>query len=67
MSETNNVSFVIVIVGTGRDGTGTTVETTQYWEAAAAQKPDYIADAIVAYSNTHGTAIEHVIVREINS
>ena len=67
MSETNYVSFVIVIVGTGRDGTGTTVETAQYWEAAAAQKPDYIADAIVAYSNKHGTAIEHVIVREINS
>lgn len=66
MSEINFVSFVIVIVGPDRDGTGMTVETAQYWEADAAQKPDYIADAIVAYSNKHGTAIDHVIVREIN-
>ena len=67
MSEIKYVSFVIVIVGPGRDGTGTTVETSQYWEADAAKKPDCIADAIVSYSNKHGTAIEHVLVREIDS
>ena len=67
MSEIKFVSFVIVVVGPGRDEVGTTVETAQHWEADEAQKPDYIADAIVAYSNKHSTAIEHVIVREINS
>ena len=67
MSEINFVSFVIVVVGPGRDGTGMTVETAQHWEADAVKKPDYIADAIVAYSNKHGTAIDRVIVREINS
>lgn len=67
MSEIKYVSFVIVVVGPDREGTGTTVETSQYWEADAAQKPDYIADAIVAYSNKHGTAIDRVIVRGINS
>jgi len=67
MSEIKYVSFVIVVVGPGRDGTGTTVETAQYWEADEAQKPDYIADAIVAYSNKYGTVIDHVIVREINN
>lgn len=67
MSGIKYVSFVIAVVGPDRDGTGTTVETAQYWEADAAQKPDYIADAIVAFSNKHGTAIDHVIVREINS
>ena len=56
-----NISFVIVVIGGGH------VEVTQYWEADAAQKPDYIADAVVAFSNRHGTAIERVIVREINS
>jgi len=67
MSEIKYVSFVIVVVGPDRDGTGTTVETSQYWEADAAQKPDCIADAIVSYSNKHGTTIDRVIVREINS
>ena len=67
MSQIKFVSFVIVVIGPGRDEAGTTVETAQYWEADEAQKPDYIADAIVAYSNKHGTPIEHVIVREINS
>lgn len=67
MSEINFVSFVIVVVGPDRDGTGMTVETAQHWEADAAQKPDCIADAIVAYLNKHGTTIDHVIVREINS
>ena len=66
MSEIKYVSFVIVIVGLGCDGTGTTVETSQYWAADETQKPDYIADAIVSYSNKHGTAIDRVIVREIN-
>ena len=55
------ISFVIVIVGADH------VEVAQYWEADAARKPDYIADMIVAFSNKHGTAIERVIVREINS
>ena len=56
-----NVSFVIVVIGAEY------VEVFQYWEADAAQKPDYIADAVVAFSNKHGTAIERVIVREIDS
>ena len=67
MSEIKYVSFVIVIVGPDCNGTGTTVETSQYWSADAAQKPDYIANAIVSYSNKHGTTIDRVIVREINS
>jgi len=67
MSEIKYVSFVIVVVGPDRDEVGTTVETAQYWEADAAQKPDYIADAIVAFSNKYGTTIDRVIVREINS
>ena len=67
MSEIKYVSFVIVVVGPGRDEVGTTVEAAQYWAADEAQKPDYIADAIVAYSNKYGTVIDHVIVREINS
>lgn len=67
MSGTKLVSFVIVVVGPDRDGTGVTVETAQHWEADAAQKPDYIADAIVSYSDKHGTAIDRVLVREINS
>ena len=67
MSEIKYVSFVIVVIGPDRDGTGTAVEASQYWEADAAKKPDCIADAIVSYSNKHGTAIDRVIVREINS
>jgi len=67
MSQVKFVSFVIVVIGPGRDEVGTTVETAQHWEADEAQKPDYIADAIVAFSNKHGTVIDHVIVREINS
>ena len=61
MENVEHVSFVIVVIGADH------VEATQYWEADAAQKPDYIADAVVAFSNRHGTAIERVIVREINS
>ena len=67
MWEIKYVSFVIVVVGLGRDGVGTTVEAAQYWSADETQKPDCIADAIVAYSNKHGTVIDHVIVREINN
>ena len=67
MSEIKHVSFVIVVVGPDRDGTGTAVEASQYWDADAARQPDCIADAVVAYSNKHGTAIDRVIVREINS
>ena len=65
MSEIKYVSFVIVVIGPDRDGTGPTVETAQYWEADAAQKPNCIADAIVAFLNKRGP-IEYVIVREIN-
>ena len=67
MSGTNFVSFVVVVIGPDRDGTGMAVEASQYWEADAAKKPDCIADAIVSYLNKHGTAIDRVIVREINS
>ena len=61
MENVEHVSFVIVVIADDR------VEVAQYWEADAAQKPDYIADAVVAFSNKHGTAIERVIVREIDS
>ena len=61
MENVKHISFVIVVIGDDR------VEVAQYWEADAAQKPDYIADAVVAFSNKHGTAIERVIVREIDS
>ena len=61
MENVEYVSFVIVVIGDDH------VEVAQYWEADAAQKPDYIADAVVAFSNKHGTAIERVIVREIDS
>ena len=56
-----NVSFVIVIIGADH------VETFQYWEAEACRKFDYIANAVVAFSNKHGVAIERVIVRPLNS
>ena len=56
-----NVSFVIVVIGDGR------VEATQYWEAEASRRWDYVADAVVAFSNKHGAAIERVIVRPIDS
>ena len=55
------VSFVIVVIGADH------VEAFQYWEAEASQKFGYIADAVVAFSNKHGVAIERVIVRPINS
>ena len=61
MENVEYVSFAIVVIGDGH------AEVAQYWEADAAQKPDYIADMVVAFSNKHGTAIERVIVREINS
>ena len=56
-----SVSFVIVVIG------GDHVEATQYWEAEDSRKGDYIADAVVAFSNKHGVAIERVIIRPINS
>lgn len=61
MEDVEHVSFVIVIVGDDR------VEVYQYWEAAAFRKFDFIADAVVAFSNKHGIAIDRVIVRSINS
>ena len=61
MENVEQVSFVIVIIG------GDHVEVSQYWEAVASQKYDYIADAVVAFCNKHGVAIERVIVRPINS
>ena len=56
-----HISFVIVVIG------GDHVEATQYWEAEPSQKLEYIADAVVAFSNKHGVAIDRVIVRPINS
>ena len=56
-----NVSFVVVIIG------GACVEATQYWEAEESRKFDYIADAIVAFSNKHGVAIDRVLIRPIDS
>ena len=61
MENVENVSFVIVVIGADH------VEVAQYWEAEPSRKLDYIADAVVAFSNKHGTAIERVIVREIDS
>ena len=55
------ISFVIVVIGADH------VEATQYWEAEPSQKLEYIADAVVAFSNKHGVAIDRVIVRPINS
>ena len=56
-----NVSFVVVVIGADR------VEVAQYWEAEAPRMWDYVADAVVAFSNKHGVAIDRVIVRPINS
>ena len=61
MENVEYVSFAIVVIGDGH------VEVAQHWEADAAQKPDYIADMVVAFSNKHGIPIQRVIVREINS
>ena len=61
MENVENVSFVIVVIGDDR------VEVAQYWEAELSRKLDYIADAVVAFSNKHGVAIDRVIVREIDS
>ena len=61
MENVKRVSFVIVVIGDDR------VEATQYWEAEASQKLDYIADAVVAFSDKYGVAIEGVIVRPINA
>ena len=60
MENLETVSFVIVVIGDAY------VEASQYWEADAFRKFDYIADAVVAFSNKHGTAIDRVIVRPIN-
>ena len=59
MENIEHVSFVIVVIGV--DGQ---VEATQYWEAEEFKREEYIADAIVTYSNRHG-AIKRVIVRPI--
>lgn len=56
-----NVSFVIVVIGDGH------VEASQYWKAEASKRFDYIADAVVAFSNKHGVVIDRVIVRPIHS
>ena len=56
-----NVSFVIVVIGADH------VEATQYWEAEASRKLDLIADAVVAFCNKHGVAIDRVTVRPIDS
>lgn len=56
-----NISFVIVVIGDGF------IEATQYWEAEASRRYDYIADAVVAFSNKYGAAIERVITRQIDS
>lgn len=56
-----NISFVIVVIGRGF------VEVFQYWEAHDFQKFDFIADAVVAFSNKHGAVIDRVIVRSIDS
>lgn len=56
-----NVSFVIVVIGDAH------VEASQYWEAEASKRFDYIADAVVAFSNKHGVVIDRVIVRPIHS
>lgn len=61
MENIEHVSFVIVVIGDDR------VEAYQYWEAAAFRKFDYIADAVVAFSNKHGIAIDRVLVRQINT
>ena len=61
MENIEHVSFVIVVIGADH------VEATQYWEAETSRKFDYVADAVVAFSNKHGVAIERVIVRPINS
>ena len=61
MANIEYVSFVIVVIGADH------VEATQYWEAEASQKFDYVADAVVAFCNKHGVAIDRVIVRLINS
>ena len=61
MENVEHVSFVIVVIGADH------VEATQYWEAEPSQKLEYIADAVVAFSNKHGVAIDRVIVRPINS
>ena len=61
MENSETVSFVIVVIGDDR------VEASQYWEADAFRKFDYIADAVVAFSNKHGVAIDRVLIRPINS
>ena len=61
MENVEHVSFVIVVIGADH------VEATQYWEAEPSQKLEYIADAVVAFSNKHGVAIDRVIVRPIDS
>lgn len=61
MENVEYVSFVIVVIGDGY------VEVFQYWEAEVSKRFDYIADAVVAFSNKHGVVIERVIIRPIHS
>ena len=56
-----NISFVVVIVG------GDNIEVYQYWEAPAPKLCEYVADAVVAFCNKHGVAIDRTIVRSIDS
>ena len=62
MENVEHVSFVVVVIGADDR-----VEATQYWEAEDFRKGDYIADAVVAFSNKHGVAIERVIIRPIDA
>ena len=61
MENIEYISVAIVIFGEDR------VEVSQHWETPASQMFDHIADAVVAFSNKHGVAIDRVIVRPIDS
>lgn len=61
MENIEYVSFVIVVIGDDH------IEATQYWEAEASRRFDCVADAVVAFSNKHGVAIDRVLVRPIDS
>lgn len=60
MENAEHVSFVVVIFG------GEHIEVSPYWEAEASRRFDYIADAVVAFCNKHGIAIDQAIVRPID-
>ena len=59
-AENKNISFVVVVIGADH------VEATPYWEAEASRRFEYVADAVAAFCNKHGVAIDRVIVRPIN-